>query len=543
MSGKSTPKFSKKTKAKRSGQCKNAVKTKIVIRRLPPLLPESLFLDSVKQWANEETTDYYRFHQGRISKSKNKESVFSRAYFHFKTVEQVLEFHRAYDNHLFIDKNGMENRAVVEFAVYQKLPKEHKKPDPRQGTIESDPSYLAFLDSLKAEESQQASSKEPGAALEGGATQLERLETRLALAAASSASNAVEKPTSTPLLDHLRAQKLIAKSKSPPPKQSQLSILSPPGSPAKGSGPKSKQIRGAQNSEVASPSSSPNKPTRRERERKRREREKEKKEKEKIKNKEGKPTDVDTNRGEEGVEENEQERNKEPSDQNKDRESYRERMREKKREKERQRMKEKDKQKSSSETAKGETPIITILTKSQTPEDAKLDAKEKEAKRNAPFKISIQQRQKDQIRQIIQRPTSSSIKKEVDPTDKPAETPVRESTVTPSENSPETASTSTIAPKEHTHNRRRERDRNRRQSASAKQPVQIQILTKPQSKDISTEDNAKTPNESPSVALTPDPEATGQSNNPNTQSSPVAGNMPPPSRKNGRGYFSKRGRW
>jgi hypothetical protein len=92
---------------------------------------------------------------------------------------------------------------VVEFAVYQKLPKEHKKPDPRQGTIETgmkfiiyfnkknnkvlllisffffvDPDYLAFLESLKMEEIQQATAKEPG--VESGATQLERLEARLA---------------------------------------------------------------------------------------------------------------------------------------------------------------------------------------------------------------------------------------------------------------------------------------------------------------------------------------------------------------------------
>jgi hypothetical protein len=43
-----------------------------------------------------------------------------------------------------------------------------------------DPDYLSFLESLKAEEIQQVTAKEPGAALESGATQLERLETRLA---------------------------------------------------------------------------------------------------------------------------------------------------------------------------------------------------------------------------------------------------------------------------------------------------------------------------------------------------------------------------
>ncbi|CAG8557148.1 3432_t:CDS:2, partial [Acaulospora colombiana] len=365
----------------------------------------------------------------------------------------------------------VENRAVVEFAIYQKLPKEHKKLDPRQGTIETDPDYLAFLESLKAEESQQANSKEPGAALEGGATQLERLETRLSMAAASSASNAAEKPTSTPLLDHLRAQKSNAKSKSPPPKQ--LAILSPPGSPAKVSGPKAKQTRAAQTSDVVG--------------------------------------------REEGMEENEQEKNKELSDQNKDKEM---------------------------EAAKAESPVITILTKSQSPEDVKFDTKEKESKRGAPVKITIQQRQKDQIRQIIQRPTTPSVKKDVDAADKPTEVSAKESIITPSESSPEVVDAPSSAPKEHAHNRRRERDRNRKQSASVKQPVQIQILTKSQSKDISAEDNTSISNEPPSaVSAPPDSEATGQSNSSNTQPSQVTNNMPPPSRRNGRGYFSKRGRW
>lgn len=57
----------KKLKSKR-GYGKNVTKTKVVVRRLPPLIPESLFFESVKQWVNEETCTWSRFHQGRISK-------------------------------------------------------------------------------------------------------------------------------------------------------------------------------------------------------------------------------------------------------------------------------------------------------------------------------------------------------------------------------------------------------------------------------------------------------------------------------------------
>ncbi|CAG8485051.1 8303_t:CDS:2 [Ambispora leptoticha] len=239
----SNNKSSKKIKSKRPGR-KTASKTKVVVRRLPPNVPEEKFMESVKQWANEKTIDWYRFHPGRVSKSKNKENIFSRAYFHFKTDEMVLEFHREYDNHLFVDSKGNETRAVVEFAPFQKLPKERKKPDPRQGTIESDPDYLAFVESLKAEESAQLSSKE-AIAQEGGTTQLEKLETRLAIAAANAAAAAAatEKPKTTPLLEHLRAIKSGLKAnKLPPPKtiikssSSSVGVMSPPSTPKLGGG-------------------------------------------------------------------------------------------------------------------------------------------------------------------------------------------------------------------------------------------------------------------------------------------------------------------
>ncbi|CAG8484534.1 3183_t:CDS:2 [Paraglomus occultum] len=206
----------KKSKAKRSGRNKHVTKTKVVVRRLPPNLPEELFKESVKKWANEETTDWFRFHKGRISKSKNKEAIFSRAYFHFKLMEDVLEFHRNYDNHLFVDNRGNETRCVVEFAPYQKLPKERKKPDPRQGSIETDPDYLAFLELLKAEEIKEPSN-------DSGFTQLEKLESRLS----NITTTAPEKPKSTPLLDYLRLQK--SKPSSPKSgRQAPIAILAPP---------------------------------------------------------------------------------------------------------------------------------------------------------------------------------------------------------------------------------------------------------------------------------------------------------------------------
>jgi len=85
----------------------------------------------------------------------NKENIPSRAYIAFKSEEPLALFSREYDGHLFRDKAGErlisplclrvnvsignEARAIVEFAPYQKIPSDKKKPDARNGTIEKGP--------------------------------------------------------------------------------------------------------------------------------------------------------------------------------------------------------------------------------------------------------------------------------------------------------------------------------------------------------------------------------------------------------------------
>ncbi|KAG0172194.1 hypothetical protein DFQ28_007475 [Apophysomyces sp. BC1034] len=192
-----------KKKAKQASR-KTTLKTKVVVRRLPPNLPEDVFMNTVKQWTSDESVDFAYYVPGKLAKSKAKEHVFSRAYFHMKTMEAVIAFHQGFDGHIFLDNRGNESRAVVEFAPFQKIPREHKNADARQGTIDDDQDYLSFLESLKAEENKEAEPKETG----DGLSQIERLENRLALVTAQTlAAEQANKPKTTPLLDHLRAQK------------------------------------------------------------------------------------------------------------------------------------------------------------------------------------------------------------------------------------------------------------------------------------------------------------------------------------------------
>lgn len=65
------PEEKKKKRAKRKPKRhsrKPTLKTKVVVRRLPPNLPEEIFNNSVKPWISEETVDYSVYVPGKLSK-------------------------------------------------------------------------------------------------------------------------------------------------------------------------------------------------------------------------------------------------------------------------------------------------------------------------------------------------------------------------------------------------------------------------------------------------------------------------------------------
>ncbi|KAI6020234.1 Smg-4/UPF3 family-domain-containing protein [Pisolithus microcarpus] len=164
---------------------------KIIVRRLPHNLPEEVFWQSVQAWVTEETATWKMFCAGKMKKRINKESVPSRAYIAFKNEEALATFSRAYDGHTFRDKSGNESHAVVEFAPYQKVPVEKRKPDPRINTIDKDEDYISFLESLK-----KSDKSEP-----------------VSLEALVAAAQPAPPPTTTPLLEALKAEKLAQKDK------------------------------------------------------------------------------------------------------------------------------------------------------------------------------------------------------------------------------------------------------------------------------------------------------------------------------------------
>lgn len=190
------PQPKSKTKEKRQGQTKasGTERLKIIVRRLPPNLPEQIFWQSVQPWVTDDTVLWKEFYPGKSRKRQNKEDVHSRAYIAFKTEEYVAKFSREYDGHIFKDKAGNESQAVVEFAPYQKLPLDKKKVDNRNATIDQDEEYIAFLQSLET-----LSTKPYDA------------DQLLEMLVASTERPAM--PASTPLLDALKAEKSAQRDK------------------------------------------------------------------------------------------------------------------------------------------------------------------------------------------------------------------------------------------------------------------------------------------------------------------------------------------
>lgn len=78
-----------------------------------------------------------------------------RAYINFCHQNDIFIFRDKFDGYVFVDNKGSEYPAIVEFAPFQGLPKsKSRKKDHKANTIETEPHYLEFLESLKDEEAE-----------------------------------------------------------------------------------------------------------------------------------------------------------------------------------------------------------------------------------------------------------------------------------------------------------------------------------------------------------------------------------------------------
>ncbi|XP_050716681.1 regulator of nonsense transcripts 3B-like [Eriocheir sinensis] len=124
----------------------NGPPTKVVVRRLPPTMTEEEFLEAVTPLPEH---DYFSFCPS--DGSLGSINSFTRVYINFKSQGDIFIFRDKFDGYVFVDKKGNEYPAMVEFAPFQKVPRKggSKKKDARCGTIDQDPDYLAFLESIE----------------------------------------------------------------------------------------------------------------------------------------------------------------------------------------------------------------------------------------------------------------------------------------------------------------------------------------------------------------------------------------------------------
>ena len=169
----------KKSKSKPSKEKKSQGKSqnerlKVVVRRLPPNLPEEIFWQSVSDWVSDETVSWKSFHAGKVR--KRWALVLGRSTFTYwdltrvwrqaeqgdylvssvscvqnrgtaRTVWSILRraclqgqgWYVTYFFHIIAVLTfhiGNETQVVVELAPYQKVPTEKSKADNRIATIE-----------------------------------------------------------------------------------------------------------------------------------------------------------------------------------------------------------------------------------------------------------------------------------------------------------------------------------------------------------------------------------------------------------------------
>ncbi|KAJ4296502.1 hypothetical protein N0V90_006547 [Kalmusia sp. IMI 367209] len=131
---------------------------KLVCRRLPPGLTKAEFETILgEDWkVGAGKVDWLHYRKGKISKDLAKPSKPSRAYIHvtqqpFATAlgdhVRGATFHDAAKS---FQDSALVGPPILEWAPYTKLPGGRRRNDARQGTIDQDPEFKEFLESLTA---------------------------------------------------------------------------------------------------------------------------------------------------------------------------------------------------------------------------------------------------------------------------------------------------------------------------------------------------------------------------------------------------------
>ncbi|KAI1442433.1 Smg-4/UPF3 family-domain-containing protein [Annulohypoxylon stygium] len=140
-----------KTKAKEPARGK-----KVVVRRLPPGITEAEFWTIIgDEWkSGKGKVDWTKFHDGQVSQDPSNPSNPARCYLQVLRTDDIPVLAEVVQRSIWEDdKRSFNDPALVgppylELSIYQKVPTTKRRTDSKQGTIDQDPDFMAFLDSL-----------------------------------------------------------------------------------------------------------------------------------------------------------------------------------------------------------------------------------------------------------------------------------------------------------------------------------------------------------------------------------------------------------
>ncbi|KAI1197079.1 Smg-4/UPF3 family-domain-containing protein [Nemania serpens] len=131
---------------------------KVVIRRLPPgMTADECWAILGAEWkVGKGLVDWARYDDGEISNDPADLSLPARCYLHLPNPSDIPLLSEKVQQSKWEDAKHTANDSAlvgppyVEMSLSQKIPTGKKRSDPRQGTIDADPEFMKFLESLTA---------------------------------------------------------------------------------------------------------------------------------------------------------------------------------------------------------------------------------------------------------------------------------------------------------------------------------------------------------------------------------------------------------
>ncbi|KAM3505184.1 hypothetical protein MY11210_008070 [Beauveria gryllotalpidicola] len=129
---------------------------KLILRRLPPGMTEAECVAILgDRWiVGKGKVDWSSFVPGKMSTDPSKPSRPARAYIHLIKKDDMLALSETVIAATWEDaKNSFTSPGLIgppslELSAYKKVPNNKKRTDARQGTIDQDPEFMAFLEGL-----------------------------------------------------------------------------------------------------------------------------------------------------------------------------------------------------------------------------------------------------------------------------------------------------------------------------------------------------------------------------------------------------------